>query len=132
MRSIHAFPHDILGLEILQLGIRIFGGLVAGAAWTVGGGRVDIIGAPQGLIPADGATRRQGHRIEGFPLVLGNDGRRAVEVVPLAAIANDILILVLLGVVVVLALATSGAEETLLALAPAAHARGVMGVIDAA
>lgn len=90
--------------------------------------------ASQRLVAADTSTG--GQRLVAVNAAVDDRRRAGVRVWPLAAISNDVGILVAGGLVglvlVVFALATGRAEVALLGLSAAAHTRRVVWIVDAA
>ena len=130
MGPVHASTHHCLSLEIFQCLVRI--AFAAKLAVFAVSGPEATVRSPQRLAPAMGATRRQ-RDLAVEATVQAHRGRTARGVQPFASIADNVLVDVApLVIVVSLALASGGAEETLLALAAAAHARRIVRVVDAA
>lgn len=134
---VYASTHDALRLEVLQGLVPVGVGRVA--AVPLGSMMILVFRSPLGfavwaaqrLASAHGATGGQGHLAVGA--AFGESRRRGLGGMELlAAIADGVVVGIAELAVVRLALATGGAEEALLALAAAADAGRVVGVVDAA
>lgn len=149
MGAVDASPHHSLGVGVLHLLIIVVRIVVVlpgplHARRRDGNGNVSVItaavvavvadtifaGTTQRLAPPMRAPRRKRHLAVQPSVDLG--WRIILGVCPLSAITDHVVVSIARLAVVGLALPPGGAEEAFFALAPAADARRVVGVVDAA
>lgn len=129
MWSVNLPPHHAAGLQVLERGVGLAVAKLAAARAIAADALGRIAGPPQRLRSAVAPSGGEGY----FAVEAAvEDGRRRDAAQLLAAIAENVVVLlrILQRAIVGLALAAGGAEITLFAFAAAANTRRVVWVVD--